>query len=96
MTQRKRWKLDVSHPEYIPNAIDTDRFSYKERAGDPEKVNVVYTGRLRHVKGIDVLLDAWSRVVASSKDSRVHQLVCMRRASRAEILSAGFGWLQAA
>jgi glycosyltransferase involved in cell wall biosynthesis len=46
----------------IPNAVDTDRF---RRSAEPvsDVPCVVYVGRLRTVKGVYMLLDAWADVV---------------------------------
>jgi glycosyltransferase involved in cell wall biosynthesis len=49
----------------IPNAVDLRRFAPRPAAarkpGAP--VNVVYVGRIRPVKGVTVLVDAWPKVV---------------------------------
>ena len=50
----------------IPNAVDTDRFHSREPAAAAPSDDVpcvVYVGRLRTVKGVYVLLDAWAEVV---------------------------------
>lgn len=50
----------------IPNGVNTAAFA----AGDRERpqgtqIRAIYAGRLRHVKGVDILLHAWANVVAS-------------------------------
>lgn len=48
----------------IPNAVNLTRFSPPVR-GDREAgmpIRVAYVGRIRPVKGVEVLLDAWSRM----------------------------------
>lgn len=63
----------------VPNAVDLSRFSprrLEERVpGAP--VEIVYVGRLRPVKGVSVLVDAWVRVAA---------------ACNARLTIAGDGW----
>jgi glycosyltransferase involved in cell wall biosynthesis len=46
----------------IPNAIDTRKFSNSNTRDNLSNLNVIYTGRLRHVKGIDILIRAWAKV----------------------------------
>lgn len=75
----------VKKIKHIPNAIDTNRFSYKERNSDTGDLNVVYTGRLRHVKGVDVLIDAWSRVVVSSDNQKLRLLIAGNGPFRSEL-----------
>ncbi|MGZ4708615.1 MAG: glycosyltransferase family 4 protein, partial [Acidimicrobiales bacterium] len=63
----------------VPNPIDLDEWSVGERAAararvgiSPDAQVVSWHGRLdRSRKGIDVLLDAWSRVVAADGPERV-------------------------
>jgi glycosyltransferase involved in cell wall biosynthesis len=45
----------------VPNAVDTDKFHCHDLYEGPPCV--VYVGRLRTVKGVYVLLDAWAEVV---------------------------------
>lgn len=54
---------------YIPNGVDTDHFrpahkqDARRRLGLPiERAVVLYVGRLAHVKGVDVLIQAWCRL----------------------------------
>lgn len=45
----------------VPNAVDTDRFNCNDPYSGPPCA--VYVGRLRTVKGVYVLLDAWAEVL---------------------------------
>ena len=59
----------------IPNAIDTDRF-FVDRSKQPsECINVVYTGRLEYVKGVDILLEAWAKVLSKVDKQQVKLLI---------------------
>lgn len=53
----------------IPNGLDHDRYSPGE--GGPEDDLVVFVGRLEYYKGVDVLLDAWPRVLAARPRARL-------------------------
>lgn len=64
----------------IPNGVDLDAFAPTaagERAalraahGLPAGPLAIFTGRLAHVKGLDVLLQAWSHVRATLPDARL-------------------------
>lgn len=52
----------------IPNAVDLTRFSPRPRPerGTGEAARVAYVGRLRQVKGVSVLMEAWPHVARSS------------------------------
>lgn len=47
----------------IPNAVDLSRFRTERRPRNGV-VRVAYVGRLRHVKGVGVLVDAWHALAA--------------------------------
>lgn len=50
----------------IPNAVDTRHFAAAPRRLPPGAcAEVIYMGRLEHVKGVDVLLHAWRSVAAA-------------------------------
>lgn len=51
----------ASRLRMIPNAVDLSRFGVERRSGNGV-VRVAYVGRLRHVKGVTVLVDAWKAV----------------------------------
>jgi glycosyltransferase involved in cell wall biosynthesis len=79
----------------IPNGVDVDRFRPappEERAalrralGLPDAPLVVYTGRLSAEKGVDVLVDAWPRVVARVPGARLW--VLGEGAERARLVDA--------
>jgi glycosyltransferase involved in cell wall biosynthesis len=49
----------------IPNGVNTGTFAAGDRRrAHGKKTTAVYAGRLRRVKGVDILLHAWARVVA--------------------------------
>ncbi|MFZ5893631.1 MAG: glycosyltransferase family 4 protein [Myxococcota bacterium] len=52
----------------IPNAVDLERFAPPVRAvrAKGTRAKVAYVGRLRHVKGVTVLLEAWPAVAKES------------------------------
>lgn len=70
----ERWLLEQGHAQekvaYFPNSIDANVFFpvsleqkqiKREHLGLPQdKTVVLYVGRLSHVKGVDVLLEAWA------------------------------------
>jgi len=57
----------------IPNAVDLERFTPRpigaRQPGAP--MTVVYVGRLRQVKGVKVLVDAWPKVMAGGTDAHL-------------------------
>ncbi len=53
----------------IPNGLDHSRYS--PGASDAEEDLVVFVGRLEFYKGVDVLLEAWPRVLAERPRSRL-------------------------
>jgi glycosyltransferase involved in cell wall biosynthesis len=74
----------------IPNAVDTERFcpvAQGERMHN-DTVRVIYVGRLEAVKGVDVLLHAWSllrrrcdaRLLIVGKGSQLEELQTLARA----------------
>jgi glycosyltransferase involved in cell wall biosynthesis len=54
----------------IPNAVDLTRFTPRARKPDGV-VNVAYVGRIRPVKGVSVLVDAWPKVAAQGNNARL-------------------------
>jgi glycosyltransferase involved in cell wall biosynthesis len=54
----------------IPNAVDLSRFRTTGRPGGGV-VRVAYVGRLRHVKGVSVLVDAWHELAAARDGARL-------------------------
>ena len=46
----------------IPNAVDLTRFTPRGARSPDGAVNVAYVGRIRPVKGVSVLVDAWPKV----------------------------------
>jgi glycosyltransferase involved in cell wall biosynthesis len=67
----KEYGIDTGRIARIPNGIDVSRFEpvcapgkvqARRSLGLPlERTLVLYTGRLNHVKGVDILLEAWGR-----------------------------------
>jgi glycosyltransferase involved in cell wall biosynthesis len=64
----------------IPNGVDTGHFhpvdgaskrQLRQQIGLPEGWMVIYAGRLAPEKGIDVLIDAWPRVVRQRPDAQL-------------------------
>lgn len=53
----------------IPNGLDHARFS--PQVGSREDDLVVFVGRLEYYKGVDVLLEAWPRVLAERPGARL-------------------------
>lgn len=53
----------------VPNGLDHER--YRPGASVPEQDLVVFVGRLEHYKGVDLLLDAWPRVLATRPTARL-------------------------
>lgn len=53
----------VARLRRIPNAVDLSRFR-SERRSRHGVARVAYVGRLRHVKGVGVLVDAWHALAA--------------------------------
>jgi glycosyltransferase involved in cell wall biosynthesis len=54
----------TSRLRMIPNAVDLARYEGERRPGDGA-VRVAYVGRLRQVKGVGVLVDAWRELAHS-------------------------------
>ncbi|MBI4769228.1 MAG: glycosyltransferase family 4 protein, partial [Chloroflexi bacterium] len=55
-----RW-LRGANTTVVPFAVDTDRFHPAARPPHPE-LNLLFVGRLRHYKGVDVLLEAMGQI----------------------------------
>lgn len=57
--------------QMIPNALDMSRFPNERQNKEPKQsiVNVVFGGRLVPVKGLDILIKAWAKVVHRCSDS---------------------------
>lgn len=53
----------------IPNGLDHERYSRGPDAADEDLV--VFVGRLEYYKGVDVLLEAWPRVLAERPGARL-------------------------
>ncbi len=53
----------------IPNGLDHDRYSPGEVRAEDDLV--VFVGRVEYYKGVDVLLDAWPRVLAERPRARL-------------------------
>jgi len=86
----------------IPNAVDVA--AYRDAPGERDPMRVVFVGRDEPRKGLDVLLEAWSavmadhpgavlRVIGSSRDAALDGVVFLGRVSeavkRTELASAG-------
>lgn len=61
--------FDASRIVLIPNGVETDAFAPLRRSGDPATRTVVSVARLSAEKGIDVLLEAWKRVVSQTSSA---------------------------
>jgi glycosyltransferase involved in cell wall biosynthesis len=61
--------LPEANIRVIPNGLDHATYHPDETV--PEADLVVFVGRLEHYKGIDLLLDAWSAVVAARPGARL-------------------------
>ncbi|MEW6270381.1 MAG: glycosyltransferase family 4 protein [Thermodesulfobacteriota bacterium] len=53
----------------VPNGLDHVRYRPGARAAESDLV--VFVGRLEHYKGVDLLLDAWPRVLAARPGARL-------------------------
>lgn len=70
--------VDPSKIKYIPNGIDIIRFSpvdenmksllRKKLNIPPKKLVFLYTGRLTQIKGLELLLRVWKRLIQEEKD----------------------------
>ncbi len=70
--------VDPSKIKYIPNGIDIIRFSpvdentksllRKKLNIPPKKLVFLYTGRLTKIKGLELLLRVWKRLIQEEKD----------------------------
>lgn len=54
--------------EFIPNIVDEHYFSAVRRSDD---LRVLYCGGLRAIKGFDLLLEAWTRVIREQPNARL-------------------------
>lgn len=85
----EKWLLELGYSRervvYLPNSVDTNEFfplspeqkqNKREILGLPEnKTIVLYVGRLSHVKGVDVLLRAWSALRGDCRQNAVLVIV---------------------
>jgi glycosyltransferase involved in cell wall biosynthesis len=55
----------------IPNAINLDNYTGRNRRPSPDRRTVVFVGRIEPVKGLDVLLHAWQLVVRTAKNAEL-------------------------
>lgn len=62
------WSIDVSDVEVIHNAVDTKLFCPASSEKKSGKISIGYFGRLEGRKGIDVLIDAFGKLVARGAD----------------------------
>ena len=64
-----KFRLDLSAAVLIPNPIDTERFSPgRPRPGDSRPC-ILFAGRLNRVKGIDLMPEIMTRVLAEAPDT---------------------------
>lgn len=71
----------------IPNAIDTRKFKNSNHRNNLQQLHVVYTGRLRHVKGVDILIKAWAKVCDELKSDKPVLLIAGDGSQKEEIES---------
>ncbi len=55
----------------VPNGVDVNVFTPLENGEQPNPNQILYVGLMRHVKGIDVLLEAMKRVVKEKPDVKL-------------------------
>lgn len=73
--QLKNSEYSSEKIKFIPNAIDADRFFVDRNTQLSETINIVYAGRLEHVKGVDVLLEAWAQLISKIGNHKVKLLI---------------------
>jgi len=61
---RKWYKINSIKSIIIPNGVDVEEISSYPSISLPTKNNILFVGRLVNIKGISVLLDAFSQLVA--------------------------------
>lgn len=61
-----RKKFGVKDVEWIPNAVDTEKFNYVE--AEPNPPLVTYVGKLEQWKGIDTLINSFKIINREAKD----------------------------
>ena len=72
----RKMLIDRGYPEHkirmIPNGVDLSRFDFQRRLLGPRELSpiVVYIGRIREVKGVDVLIAAWGKL-ANKRSARL-------------------------
>lgn len=66
--QRLSLPVTPARAEYIPNIVDEHYFSAVRRS---DGLRVLYCGGLRAIKGFDLLLEAWARVVREQPNARL-------------------------
>jgi glycosyltransferase involved in cell wall biosynthesis len=68
------WGVRRERIVYIPGSVDSEKFRpAPERRPDPERParTIICVARLEYVKGIDVLLHAWGRMISTSSEWRM-------------------------
>jgi glycosyltransferase involved in cell wall biosynthesis len=68
------WGVRRERIVYIPGSVDSEKFRpAPERCPDPERPEraIICVARLEYVKGIDVLLHAWGRMISTSSEWRI-------------------------
>jgi glycosyltransferase involved in cell wall biosynthesis len=69
------WGVRRERIVYIPCSVDTEKFRpAPERSPDPKSPErtIICVARMEYVKGIDVLLHAWARMMKTSSEWRTH------------------------
>jgi glycosyltransferase involved in cell wall biosynthesis len=69
------WGIRREQIVYIPGSVDSEKFRPSpEHRPDPDKPErmIICVARLEHVKGIDVLLHAWGRMISVPSEWRAH------------------------
>jgi glycosyltransferase involved in cell wall biosynthesis len=65
------WKFPRDRIIHIPGGVDIEKFrpapQQRPDSSSPERV-IICVARLEYVKGVDVLLDAWERMISTSSE----------------------------
>lgn len=58
-----------NHIAVIPNGIDLSEYPFQEKFLEKKKRKLLFLSRIHHKKGIEILIDSWSRIDVSIKDN---------------------------
>jgi glycosyltransferase involved in cell wall biosynthesis len=68
------WGVSRKRIVYIPGSVDSEKFRpAPERRPDPERPErtIICVARLEYIKGIDILLHAWGRMISTTSEWHV-------------------------